>query len=67
MDINACSEPPQQSKMELFPKTVHSFMPLVTFFKSSILDVQLGSEYASADSKPVLTFSKNQTADLFAN
>ena len=42
-------------------------MLLVTFFKSSIFDVQLGSEYASADSKPVLTFSKNQTADLFAN
>ena len=42
-------------------------MPLVTFFKSSIFDVQLGSEYTSADSKSVLTFSKNQTADLFAN
>ena len=38
------------------------------FCKSSILDILLGSEYASADSsKPSLAFSKNEVAGLFAN
>ena len=36
------------SKMKLFANTVNDFQPLVTFGKSSILDVWLGSEYASA-------------------
>ena len=35
--------------------------------KNSILDVRLGSKYASADTKPLLSFSKNEVADLFAN
>ena len=37
------------------------------FRKSSILDVRLGFEDASADSKPLLNLSKNKATDLFAN
>ena len=37
------------------------------FVESSILDVRLGSEYNSADSNLLLSFSKNEAADLFAN
>ena len=35
--------------------------------ESSILDVGLASEYISADSNPLLIFSKNEAADIFAN
>ena len=37
-----------KSKILLFPKIVYGFQPLTIFAKSSILDVRLGSEYASA-------------------
>ena len=37
-----------KSKILFFPKIVYSFQPLTIFAKSSILDVRLGSEYASA-------------------
>ena len=53
--------------MGLCAKIVRGFIPLIIFMKSSILDVQLGSEYASADIKPLISFSKNEAADLFAN
>ena len=43
----AYSEPSRTSKMELFAKIVNSRTPLIIFTKSSILDVWLGSEYAS--------------------
>ena len=42
------SEPSQTSKMEFFAKLGESFQSLTTFAKSSILDICLGSEYASA-------------------
>ena len=58
------SEPIQKSKMELFAKIVHSLRRLIIFVKSSILDVGLSSEYASADSNPLSTFSKNEAADV---
>ena len=38
---------------------------LIIFVKSSILGIGLGSEYASADSNPLLIFQKNGAADLF--
>ena len=43
-----CSEPNRTSNMELFAITVAGFYPLTIVIKNSILDVQLGSEYASA-------------------
>ena len=63
----ANSEPRQTSKMGLFAKIVHGSRPLTILVKSFISDVRLGSENPSADSKPLLTFSKNQAAELFAN
>ena len=53
--------------MELFAKIVHGFRRFTIFVKSSTLDSGLVSEYASADSNPLLTFSKNEAADLFTN
>ena len=53
--------------MGLFPKIVYGFRSLTIIVKSSILDIRLGSEYASTDSKPLLTFLKNEAADLLAN
>ena len=53
--------------MELCVKIVHSFMSLTFFVQTAILDARLGSEYAFADSKSLLTFSKNKAAQLFAN
>ena len=41
------SEPSQTSKTELFAKIINNWKPLTIFTKSSILDVRLGSEYAS--------------------
>ena len=46
-DVDTYSEPSRTSKMELFAKIVKGFLPLTTFAKTSILDVPLGSEYAS--------------------
>ena len=40
-------EPCQTSKMELFAKVVNSFYPQTSFSKSSILDIYLGTEWAS--------------------
>ena len=57
----------QTSKMDVFAKIVHGFSLLTIFVKSSISDVRLGSEYPSAESNPLLTFSKSQAADLLAN
>ena len=53
--------------MELFAKIVHGSRGLTIFVKRSMLDVELGPEYSSTDSNPLLIFSKNATADLFAN
>ena len=53
--------------MKFFAKNFRGFRRFTIFVKSSFLDVGLGSEYASADSNPLLTFSKNETADLFTN
>ena len=53
-------EPRQKSKKELFAKIVHGFRWLSTLVKSSILNVRLGSEYASADTNPLLIFSENE-------
>ena len=50
--------------MELFAKIVHGLRRLIIFVKSSILDVGLSSEYASADSNPLSIFSKNEAADV---
>ena len=43
----AHSESSRTSKMDLFAKIVNGVQPLTIFAKRSILDVQLGSEYAS--------------------
>ena len=64
---DAYSEPCQKSKMKLFAKVVHGFRRLTVSGKSSILDVGLSSEYASAESNPLSIFSKNEAADLFAD
>ena len=40
-------KPSQTSKMLLFAKIINCIQPLAVFAKSSILDVLLGSEYAS--------------------
>ena len=53
--------------MELFGTIVHGLRRLTIFVISSILDVGLSFEYASADSNPLPIFSKNEAADLFAN
>ena len=37
----------RKSKMELFAKIVKGFQLLTIFIKSSILDIRIGSEYAS--------------------
>ena len=50
------SELRKKSKMELFAKTVRGYRGLTIFVKSSILDVRLGYEYASADNNPLLIF-----------
>ena len=52
--------------MELFAKIVH-LRRLNILVKNCILDVGLSSEYASADSNPLLIFAKNEADDLFAN
>ena len=44
---DAHSEPSEASKMEVFAKIVSNWKPLTVFIKSSMLDVWLGSEYAS--------------------
>ena len=45
--LEAYTEPSQISKMESFAETVDAFQALTIFEKSSILDISLGSEYAS--------------------
>ena len=52
--------------LEFFAKIVHGFRRLTILVKSCILDAGLGSEYATADSNPLLIFSKNE-ADLCSN
>ena len=63
----AYSELRQKSKIELFVKIAHVFRWLTISVKIPILDAGLGSEYILADSNPLLVFSKNEAADLFAN
>ena len=46
--VGAYSETSRTSEMELFEKIVHNFWPFTIFARGSILDVRLGSEYASA-------------------
>ena len=45
----------QASKMKPFAKLVNGFKPLTTFAKTSILDLWLGSEYASGHESAFLT------------
>ena len=45
------SEPSETSKMKPFAKMVNSWKLLTIFAKSSISDVWVGSEYASANYK----------------
>ena len=45
----ATSEPSRTPKMEPFLKMFNDFQPLNILAKHSILDVWLGSEYASVD------------------
>ena len=54
--------------MDLFAKIVQECGPATIFVKNSISDVPRSlNSYHSADSKPLLTSSKSQVADLFAN
>ena len=48
-------------------KIVQGCIPPTIFVKKSVSDDPSEFEYHSADSKPLLTFSKCQVADLFAN
>ena len=48
------SEPCQTSRMKLLTKIVYGFRLFNIFVKSSILNVQLSSEYISSDSKLLL-------------
>ena len=48
----AYSEGSETSKVEIFEKIVNSKLPEIIFSKSPILDVRLGSEYASTSSFP---------------
>ena len=41
------SDPIQTSKMEPFEKLVNGSKPIIIFAISNVLDIQLGSEYAS--------------------
>ena len=52
-------EPSEISKMDLFVKIVMSFQPVTIFAKSSILDVLLGSKYASVYIDIRQNFGKN--------
>ena len=54
-------EPSQTSKMKLFVKTVNGLQPLTNFAKSSILDIWLGIEYATAQSYVFKTLLINVT------
>ena len=63
----ANSEPCQVSKMDHFAKIFYEYGPLTIFVKSSSSDIPMSFEYRSADSKPSLTSSKSQAANLFAN
>ena len=47
----ACSEPRQTSRMELFAETINGLHALTIFAKSPILDVRQSSEYASVMSQ----------------
>ena len=57
----------QKSKTELFAKIVDGFRRLTIFVKRFILDVGLGTEYASTDRNPLLISLKNEAVDLFVN
>ena len=48
----AFSKPSQTSKVQTFAEIVNSKQPLTIFAKSNILDVRMGSEYASTSSFP---------------
>ena len=53
----AYSQPSQTSEMALFAKIINDFQPLTIFTESTILDVQLVSEYVSGSlSQYVLRF-----------
>ena len=51
-------------KMSLFGKIVHGYAPSTIFVKNLHLRRPIEFEYHSANSEPLLTFSKSQTADL---
>ena len=51
-------EPSQTSKMDLFAKIVNVFQPLTIFAESFILDVRLGSAYASVVSLCIFLLEK---------
>ena len=45
--VEVNSEPSQTSNMDLFAKIINGWKTLTIFAKRSILDIWLGSEYAS--------------------
>ena len=53
-------------KMDPFVKIVHGYAPSTIFIKI-YLQCSTEFEHYSTDSKPLLTFSKRQVAELFAN
>ena len=53
--------------MDLLAKIVRGYCPSTIFVKKSILDVPLSLNTTLQIVKPLLTFSKSQAADLFAN
>ena len=48
-------------KVELSPKIVYDFQPRTIFAKKAILDVRLGSEYASAEHSHIQIYCKTQS------
>ena len=55
-------------KMDLYANIIQGYNPSTIFVKKKLhLICSTEFEYDSADSKPLLTFSKSQAADLFAN
>ena len=54
-------EPSQTSKMKLFVQIVNGLQPLTIFAKSSILDIWVGTEYATAQSYVLKTLLINVT------
>ena len=67
LTVKSLSECFRQWRIQYLVKHLYGFSPLIIFVKSSISDVRLGSEQASAGGKPLINFPNNKAADLFAN